>query len=180
MFELGRLTEKSGDIDTARALYERGGSAECGERAIRLAYAAGDKDSARARLEAMIDNPASDGEALFADDFYARKFGGKRTSAVTDMLRAAETIRLDESNRTTPERGAIRYYEREGWTVHHTENTPWRAAFGLLFWDQLYGGETATLHNAFEHMPRALKTGTFYDDNAEALEAQLGVKGESW
>ena len=175
LFELGRRVEKSGDTETARGLFERGGSAECGERAIRLAYAAGDKDIARARLEAMIDNPASDGEALFAADFHARKFGGKRTSAITDMLRAAGTIKLDESNRTTPERGAIRHYERQGWTVHHAENTPWRTLFGLLFWEQLYGGGTATLHNEFERMPRALKSGTFYADHAEAIEARLAV-----
>jgi len=175
LYELGRLSEKRGDVVMARALYERGGSAECGERAIRLAYADGDKDIARARLEAMIDNPASDSEALFAEDFHARKFGGKRTSAITDMLRAAETISVDESNRNAPERGAIGYYTRKGWTVHHAENTPWRTAFGLLFWDQLYGGGTATLHNEFERMPRALKTGTFYETNAEAVEAQLDL-----
>ena len=175
LFELGRQIERRGDPDTARALYECGDSAECGERAIRLAYAAGDKDVARARLEAMIDNPATDGEALFAEDFHARKFGGKRTSAITDMLRAAQTIGLDESHRTTPERGAIGYYERRGWTVHHAENTPWRTLFGLLFWDQLYGGGTATLHNEFERMPHALKAGTFYDDNAGAIESRLAL-----
>ncbi len=172
---LGRYLEKGGDAAGARALYALGASPECGEREVRMAWAAGEKDAARARLESMVAAPSSDGEALFAQDFLARKFGGKRTSLITDMLREAPTIGLDESHRATPERGAAAAFERQGWTAQHAENTPWRSLFGLLFWDTIYDGDTARLHNAFERMPGALRDGTFYGTHREAVEARLAL-----
>ncbi len=170
---LGRYLEKAGDCEGARTLYALGASPECGEREVRLAWAAGEREAVRERLEAMIANPGSDGEALFAQDFLARKFGGKRTSLITDMLREAPTIGLDESHRATPEKGAVALFERQGWQAYHAENTPWRTLFGLLFWDILYDGETSRLHNAFERMPGALRDGSFYDTHRDAVEARL-------
>jgi len=172
---LGRHLEKSGDADGARRLYTMGRSPECGEREVRLAWAAGEKDAVRERLEGMIAEPGSDGEALFAQDFLARKFGGKRTSLITDMLREAPTIGLDESYRASPEKGAAAWFERKGWTADHAENTPWRTLFGLLFWDIVYDGDNARLHNAFERMPGALRDGSFYAANREAIEARLAI-----
>jgi DNA polymerase-3 subunit epsilon len=46
---------------------------------VRLLYGAGDKTDAEDLLRRMIDDPASDGELVLATDFYARKFGGRRT-----------------------------------------------------------------------------------------------------
>ena len=175
LHDLGRRLEKAGDVVGARALYERGRAAGCGERAVRLAWAAGEREAVRERLEAMIADPASDTEALFAQDFLARKLNGKRTSAITDILRAADALPVDESHRTLPERGAMEVYRRQGWQAVHAENGPWRALFGLLFWDVLYGGEAAALHNAFERMPAGLRDGSFYDANAAAVEERLAV-----
>ena len=172
---LGRHLEKSGDADGARRLYTMGRSPECGEREVRLAWAAGEKDAVRERLEGMIAEPGSDVEALFAQDFLARKFGGKRTSLITDMLREAPTIGLDESYRASPEKGAAAWFERKGWTADHAENTPWRTLFGLLFWDVVYDGDNARLHNAFERMPGALRDGSFYTDNRAAVETRLAL-----
>ena len=172
---LGRQMEKRGEVEAARALYDLGASPECGERAVRLAYAAGERDSVRERLETMIMAPASDGEALFAQDFLARKFGGKRTSIITDMLREAGTLGLDESSRAAPERGAAQVYQRRGWSAYHAENTPWRTLFGLLLWDIVYDGETAGLHNEFERFPASLKDGTFYAAHEAAVEERLAL-----
>ncbi len=172
---LGRHLEKIGDNDGARALYALGASPECGEREVRLAWAAGERDTVRERLNAMIADPGSDGEALFAQDFLARKFGGKRTSLITDMLREAPVISLDESHRARPEHGAAALFERQGWEAYHAENTPWRTLFGLLFWDILYDGGTTRLHNVFERMPGALRDGTFYDTYAPAIEDRLAL-----
>jgi len=175
LFALGKRFEKIGDTAQARAMYERGRSAGCGERAVRLAWADGERGAVRSRLEAMIADPASDAEALFAEDFLTRKFDGKRTSAITDMLRSAEVLSVDESQRSQPERGAIEVLRREGWNALHAENAPWRILFGLLFWDVLYGAKGAALHNAFERMPISLRNGAFHDEHSEALEARLAL-----
>lgn len=170
---LGSRLERSGKTEAALTVYDHGGSALCNERLIRLRYTRGERDEVRAKLEAMLAEPASDQEALFAQDFYLRKFKGKRTSALTDRLRAAEVIGVDESLRNAPERGAADYFRRQGYQVFHSENSVWRALFGLLFWDEIYCANRASLHNAFERLPQSLKSGGFYEAFRDRIEAKL-------
>lgn len=56
----------------------------------------------------MIDDPASDDEFVFASDFYARKFDGRRTGLCTELLRAGRTITVDDTWRGNPEAGVGR------------------------------------------------------------------------
>ena len=86
--QVGQFFEKLGEKDLARQLYRVGSSPECHERLVRLLYGAGDKADAEDLLRRMIDDPASDDELVFATDFYARKFGGRRTGSCTELLRA--------------------------------------------------------------------------------------------
>jgi DNA polymerase-3 subunit epsilon len=136
------------------------------------------KDEARRYLERCIDDPGSDEEWLFARDFYERKFGSKRTSVVTDVLRAAETIDIDEAQSGSPERAAASYFEQAGHRAFRVENALWRTFFGLYFWDELFAGDAADLHSPFEFVPRNLTTGTFYDDNRAAIEQKLAMLDE--
>jgi DNA polymerase-3 subunit epsilon len=115
---------------------------------------------------------------LFARDFYERKFGSKRTSVVTDVLRAAETIDIDEAQSGSPERAAANYFEQAGHRAFRVENALWRTFFGLYFWDELFAGDAADLHSPFEFVPRNLTTGTFYDDNRAAIDEKLSMLDE--
>jgi len=171
--KLGGLSERMEDIDTALSLYQRSDTPLCNERVIRLRYRRGDKDWVKSRLEALIDNPGSDDEFHFAEDFYARKFKKKRTSELTDILRAGETILIDEAFKGRPEQAALSFYRSRGQLAFMTENEIWRQLFGLLFWDELYGREGASLHNSFERLPVALKTGHFYDQFRGEIDARL-------
>lgn len=154
--KLGRLSERLNDIETALLLYQQSNHPLCNERAIRLRYKRGDKDWCQQRLEELIENPGSDDEHNFAEDFYARKYKKKRTSQVTDILRSGETLKLDEAFKNSPERAAQRYYEAQGYEVYFTENRLWRPLFGFLFWEELYCSEHAALHNSFEKVPSNL------------------------
>ena len=174
--KLGGLSERLGDCATALTLYGLSETPQCNERSVRLKYArnnAGDREAVKARLEAMIEDPASEDEYHFAADFYARKFKKKRTSHITDILRASDVIKIDEAYRHEPERAAARHYRSQGFDVYRTENAPWKMLFGLLFWNELYASETSVLHNSFERLPANLKTGTFYADNQTAIEKRL-------
>jgi DNA polymerase-3 subunit epsilon len=142
---------------------------------VRLLFASGQKDEARRYLERCIDDPGSDEEWLFARDFYERKFGSKRTSAVTDVLRAAETIDVDEAQSGSPERAAAAYFEKAGKRAFRVENALWRTFFGLYFWDELFAGGDASLHSPFEFLPNNLVTGTFYEDNRAAVDRKLAM-----
>lgn len=174
-YRLGRIAEKAGDTYAALRLFQAGESAKCTERCVRMLFASGQKDEARQYLEKCIDDPGSDEEWLFARDLYERKFGNKRTSAVTDVLRAAETIDIDEAQSGSPERAAAGYFEGAGQRAFRVENALWRTFFGLYFWDELFAGDDADLHSPFEFLPRNLTTGTFYDDHRAAVDRKLAL-----
>lgn len=172
-FKLGRMAERAGDNATALAFYRKGESAECSERLVRMLLAAGERAAARKHLENCLDEPRSDEEWLVARDLYEQKFNRKRTTALTDMLRAAETIDIDESKSGAPERAVAEYFEQRGLRAYRTENLLWRTLFGLLFWDELFAGDAATVHSPFEFLPAALANGSFFDEKREAVEARL-------
>lgn len=171
--KLGGLSERLGDIDMALSLYARSDTPLCNERVIRLRYARGDKDWTERRLLELIDEPGSDEEHNFAQDFYARKYKKKRTSLVTDILRGSDVIEIDEAYRHQSENAAKRYYEARGLTVYRTENAIWRMLFGLLFWEELYGEQAAGLYNSFERLPTILKSGEFYTAFKAQIETRL-------
>lgn len=171
--KLGGLSERLDDIDTALSLYARSETPLCNERIIRLRYGRGETEWTEIRLLELIDNPGSDEEHNFAQDFYARKYKKKRTSLVTDILRGSEVIEIDEAYRNQPEAAAKRYYEAKGADVYHTENGIWRMLFGLLFWDELYGEHAAGFYNSFERLPAILKSGGFYDAFKGRIKTRL-------
>ena len=167
LHKLGGLLERRGDINAALNTYARSDTSLCNERVIRLRYKEGDKDWVKSRLEEMIENPSSDNEHTFAQDFYARKFKKKRTSIVTDILRGAETLHLDEAFKNQPERAAMRHFREQGLVCCRTENVPWQNLFGLLFWDELYREASP------RYFPQALKSGGFYELNKDKIERKL-------
>lgn len=176
--KLGGWAERNVDTETALGLYDVSDTPLCNERAVRLRWSRddeGDRQWVETRLEMMIDNPSSDSEAVFAEDFYARKFEKKRTSVTTDLLRAAKTLTLDEAFRNQPERAALLHYRDNGLEAYRTENVPWRNLFGLLFWD-LLGREAGSRWR----VPPALRYRTFYpkyERQIEAILTELDVAG---
>lgn len=169
--KLGGWSERKKDVETALTLYQSSDTPLCNERVVRLRWARGigdDREWVKIRLEDMIENPAADTELVFAEDFYARKFEKKRTSATTDLLRAATSLTLDEAYRNQPERAARHHYRDKGLKAYRTENVPWRNLFGLLFWDLLHAPDRSRWR-----LPPALKNGTFYADHEVAIEAAL-------
>lgn len=171
--KLGRMAERAGDTATALTFYRAGESAECSERLVRLLLAAGERDAAREHLESCLDEPRSDEDWLIARDLYERKFNRKRTTTLTDMLRAAATIDIDESKSGAPERAVVEHFEQQGLQAYRTENLLWRTLFGLLFWDELFAGDDAKMHSPFEFLPAALANGSFYDAKRDVIEARL-------
>ena len=172
--KLGRGLEKLGETAAALAVYQAGESTAAIERTVRLLLAGGRRDAAAGFLIRCIDEPRNDEERLFAEDLYARKFEKKRTSSLTDALRAAEIIDIDESKSGSPERAAAEYYAAAGAQAWRVENSLWRTLFGLLFWDLLFASEAAT-HSPFESLPGALADGRFAETHAASIEARLAL-----
>jgi DNA polymerase-3 subunit epsilon len=168
---IGKFFEKQSETRRAIETYRQVNAPECNERIVRLLYTSGDKDQAKSLLEAMIDDPGSDEEHIFASDFYARKFGGKRTGAFTELLRSGREVIIDEIHRGNPEAGVASLLRREGFTVHFAENLLWHNLFGLLFWDELF--EAGHVHSGFDWVPHCLKDKSFARLFADKLSAKL-------
>src|ERR1700712_3405235 len=167
----GQFFEKLGETDLARQLYRAGSSPECHERLVRLLYGAGKKADAEDLLRRMIDDPASDGEFVFATDFYARKFGGRRTGSCTELLRTGVTLTVDDVYRGNPETGVAGMMRRRGYRVFFTENTLWHSLFGLLFWEEFF--ESELLHSSFDWVPHCLKDRSFTRRFAAQIDGKL-------
>lgn len=175
LYRLAGHAERRGELDAALDLYERSSSTEAAERIVRIRYGRGEVEWAKARLEEMIDRPTSDDECAFALDFYRRKFRGKRTSAATDLLRAGCVIELDEAFRHMPERAAARYFSDRGERALFGENRLFRALFGALFHELLFGPDAAGFHGEFELVPSSLRDRTFYEENEGSIEERLSL-----
>jgi len=171
--QAGQFFEKLGEGDIARQLYRAGSSAGCRERLVRLDYTAGDKAEAEKLLRQMIDDPGTDEEFTFASDFYARKFGGRRTSACTELLRSASTITVDDTHRGNPEAGVAGVMRRRGYKVFFAENVLWQTLFGLLFWDELF--ESGQLHSGFDWLPQCLKNRSFSRQFSDSIYIKLAA-----
>ncbi|WP_225130638.1 MULTISPECIES: 3'-5' exonuclease [unclassified Bradyrhizobium] len=173
--QTGLFFEKAGEKDLTRQLYRAGSSPECNERLARLLYGQGERAEAEELLQRMIDDPASDGEHLFATDFYARKFGGRRTGLHTELLRAGRVITVDDTHRGNPEAGVAGVLRREGAKVFHAENGLWHSLFGLLFWDELF--ERSQLPSGFDWLPQCLKDRSFRRLFAPSIDEKLEAIG---
>lgn len=174
-YKLGRSAERNEDVDTALFLYRAGESAECSERIVRLLLRSGAREEAREYLERCLENPRTDEEWRFACDIYERKFRKKRTSTLTDVLRAADTVAIDESKSGAPERAVVEYFEQRGIAAYRSENQLWRTFFGLLFWELLFADEDAKTHSPFEFLPAVLANGSFWESQQDRIEERLSI-----
>ena len=142
------------------------------EKWLREAYKLGLHDEVKQRLESIIDEPTSELLNAFAEDFLARKFGSKRTSTLTDMLRNAQhVLSIDESYLNNVERGVINYYKKAGLAAYRTENELWVSLFGLTFWTLLF--ERENLVSEFDRRPLCLKENRFYLSYIDDIEELL-------
>ena len=162
------------DNELALSVLSRSSEPEAQEKVIRERYKAGDKEWVQTRLQDVIDNPESEALLVFCEDFLARKFGQKRTSALTDMLREpTPDLNIDEIYMDSVEYGVKQYYQQKGDKAFRTENRLWRALFGLVFWQELFETDTSNLITEFDFKPQAIVHNTFYDTYFNQIEARL-------
>ncbi len=174
---LGKALEAADDSQRALACYSVGETLGCIEREIRLLLQTGERDLAAERLADAMDSGVDDETRLFAEDLFARKFNKKRTAVVTDSLRAATKLSIDESMRGAPERAVAQHYKSMGWSAYRTENRLWRTLFGLVFWDLLFEAGDS-LHSPFEFLPSVLADNAFQDQYGSVIAERLAKLAE--
>lgn len=130
-------------------------------------------------LEQIQNDPRSDQELLFAEDFSPRKFNKKKIGNLTEVLQNSRQVLLSEFYLKKPELGVCKLYQSQGYQATFTENTLWSSLFGILFWDELFDSETAAIHNPFERTPSDLLGPDFYLRNMIKIEDCLNAFTEA-
>lgn len=146
------------------------------EKRARLYYQLDMKEECLKELNQILETPYTDSEYLFAEDFLARKFQGRPRSILTETLRNARKISIDESYFRHPEQGVQNYFKERDVTSLHVENYIWNALFGILFWEELFESDKTALFNEFERVPKDLYSNQFYElHEAEILEKLVAL-----
>lgn len=140
---------------------------------VREIYKSGDKLQAQVLAENICSHPTDDEELLEADNFLELKFGNKKLTSMTMLLRSAEVFEVDESFRGSVEFGVKEKLEKLGLKVDRAENELWRSLFGLLFWDILYGVKSLGIHSEFDRVPSGLLNGDFYQNHEETIVSRV-------
>ncbi len=174
LFDLGRLLEES-DPDLAKKAWASCRQHPARERLARMLFKIDRKDEAKAILEAIVDDPVSEEELLFAEDFQARKFQSQKRGALTELLMNSREMPLSDAYFKKPEMGVAAHFESRGDKAYFTENYLWNALFGLLFWSELYESENTAIFNPFERSPADLIGPEFYKKHETAIEAKLAM-----
>ncbi|GAB5380528.1 MAG: hypothetical protein Alis3KO_26680 [Aliiglaciecola sp.] len=161
------------DLPCALAVLAKSNEPLAQEKVLRERYKLGDKQWVQEQLESIIDNPDSEVILAFAEDFLARKYQQKRTSELTDMLRAQTPILIDEMYMDSVEHGVKLHYQKLAKQAFRTENRLWRALFGLVFWHELFEIDNTALITEFDYSPQSLSQNTFYQMHEQAIETRL-------
>ncbi len=157
--------------ERALALWQQSSAPKATERWVRLMYHHYGKDAAQAEIE-CLRNKANlpSASRVFIEDFYARKYLGKRTSIYTDMLRATDRhLQLDEAYINDVEEGVIGHYLTQDQQALFTENKLWRVLFAFTFWPILYTKQ----HSEFDRLPAPLHDLNFYQTHRTTIEERL-------
>jgi DNA polymerase III subunit epsilon len=154
LLRAAEAAKKLEEHELALSLYRLCQTYPATEKRARYLYERGLKDECLRSLQKMMDDPSEDEELLFAEDFLARKFGSKKISLLTETLRNASQVTIDDSFYRHPEFGVIEEYKKKGAIAHFSENFLWGALFGMFFHEQLSKIET---HSEFDRVPQDLR-----------------------
>ncbi len=174
---LYRLAEifQNFDQDLALAAFSESGYPDAREKKARHLYRLDRKTECLNLLEEIQNEPRSDEELLFAEDFSARKFNKKRKGNLTEILHNSPEVELSDFYLKRPELGICKHFESLGYNAQFTENDLWNRFFGILFWDELFESENAAIHNPFERTPADLVGDDFYNNHKTPLEVKLAL-----
>ncbi|WP_229215977.1 VRR-NUC domain-containing protein [Dyadobacter frigoris] len=175
VLRVGAWLERKKMLSQALTAYQLTNDAPSRERRVRLLYNLGEIEEALALCEEIAENPQNADERYFSHDFHERIVNKKKRAVkrTTQALKDASSIDIPISNRFRVERGAIEYYQDLGAEAVFSENEPWRAVFGLLFWDIIYDTNVKAIHNPLQRVPSDFFLPDFYYKRSEQLLARM-------
>ncbi|MDQ6481162.1 VRR-NUC domain-containing protein [Dyadobacter sp. LHD-138] len=173
--KVGAWLERKKMLSQALTVYQLTNDAPSRERRVRLLYNLGEIEEALSLCEEIAENPQNADERYFSQDFQEKIINKKKRAVkrTTQALKDASSIDIPVSYRFRVERGAIDYYQELGAQAVFSENEPWRALFGLLFWDIIYDTNVKAIHNPLQRVPSDFFLPDFYLKRSEQLLARM-------
>jgi hypothetical protein len=173
--KVGAWLERKKMHSQSLTIYQLTNDTPARERRVRLLYNLGEIEEALALCEEIAENPLNADERYFSQDFHEKIINKKKRAVkrTTQALKDATSIDIDASYRFRVERGAIDYYQESGAQAVFSENEPWRALFGLLFWDIIYDMNVKAIHNPLQRVPSDFFLPDFYLKRSQQLLARI-------
>ena len=175
VLRVGAWLERKKLPEQALAVYQLTDHAPSRERRARLLQRVGDIEEALALCEDMIAHPQNADERFFGLD-YREKIKNKKKRIVrrtTQALKDADAVPVPISFRYRVESGVMEYFRGQGYEAAFSENEPWRALFGLIFWDIIYDTNVRAIHHPLQRVPSDFFLPDFYLKREGLLQARL-------
>lgn len=169
LLKVSDAAKKSGDLQRALDVLKVATEYPATIHRARLLHQLEYKEECLKELERMMDSPLSDEELLFADDFLQRKFQKKKLSHLTETLRNAEKVFIDESFYRHPEFGVIEGLKEQGQNGFFAENRLWTGLFWTFFQEEL----ESSSHSEFDHAPSELMEKTFLEKFKDQIARKI-------
>ncbi|GHB80387.1 VRR-NUC domain-containing protein [Persicitalea jodogahamensis] len=175
VLRVGAWLERKKMPEQALAVYQLTDHAPSRERRARLLQRVGDVEEALALCEDMIAHPQNADERFFGLD-YREKIKNKKKRVVrrtTKALKDADAVPVPISFRYRVELGVMEYFRELGYEAAFSENEPWRALFGLVFWDIIYDTNVRAIHHPLQRVPSDFFLPDFYIKRESLLKNRL-------
>ncbi len=175
VLKVGAWLERKKLPEQALSVYQLTDHAPSRERRARLLQRVGEITEALALCEDMIAHPQNADERFFGLD-YREKIKNKKKRVVrrtTKALKEADAVPVPISFRYRVERGVMEYFREQGYEAAFSENEPWRALFGLVFWDIIYDTNVRAIHHPLQRVPSDFFLPDFYFKRESLLLARL-------
>ncbi len=175
ILRVGAWLERKKLPEQALSVYQLTDHAPSRERRARLLQRVGEVDEALALCEDMIAHPQNADERFFGLD-YREKIKNKKKRVVrrtTKAMKEAEAVPVPISFRYRVELGVMEYFRERGYAAAFSENEPWRALFGLVFWDIIYDTNVRAIHHPLQRVPSDFFLPDFYFKREALLLTRL-------
>ncbi len=175
VLRVGAWLERKKLPEQALTVYQLTEHAPSRERRARLLQRVGALEEALALCDDMIASPQNADERYFGLD-YKEKIQNKKKRVVrrtTQALQSADSVGVPISFRYRVELGVMEHYRQLGYEALFSENEPWRALFGLVFWDIIYDTNVRAIHHPLQRVPSDFFLPDFYIKREALLRARL-------
>jgi VRR-NUC domain len=173
--KVGAHLERQKLSEQALIVYQLTNQVPARERRVRLLHKLGLPDEAAALCDEIAQDPKNADERYFAIDFAAKMTSKQKNikKSVTQFLQDSPQVFINIGFKYKVEQGVAEYLKSQGQMAVHAENLPWRALFGLVFWDIIYDANVQAIHHPLQRMPSDFYLPDFYVKRQDALKDRL-------